>query len=189
MSDWFEDEKGKEHPKLTELEEELGDDADAVPLLGRGDLHRLHHPPAGGTGAKKLGTKPKPDLSRPGDMGDVRSFPSKEFPRTRNLFVNPDGSWSSFGKPVGPDDCGKVWILTTEYFQAAPGACAGVKSYQPFYRAALLLSVAEAYRLCSRTRCERALLWIQSAGWSCYMEKTTPTIYMHFDFAVICTAG
>jgi len=128
-------------PNLTELEDQLGDVADRI------------FPEADFTGRGSSGTL-------------VWDLDPAETRKRLFYYVFPDDTPQRYvGRPGILPACDERWLLFVEYWRDAPG-CVNV-DYRALVRAGLLQAIAEAFRICRPTRCERAVPRILYASWGC----------------------
>jgi len=147
-------------PPLEDLEEQLGDIADGI-----------EWPEA-------------PDYSRWGSVGPTMALPDPTDGRKQLfLFIRSDGTVTRLRKAGIPDPgCDEPFLLDANWFRSAPG-CANV-DFRAVVRACLLQGLAEAFRACQPSRCERAIPKLLHACWGCGSD----TASAHAVLEVRCTA-
>ena len=181
-------EEPRKAPPLEDLEHQLGDDADAAKVLDPDQLGSIGgSEPDGGPGPGE--DPPDADFTKPGSFGRYRDPWSEWARRWRSwsVYAKSDGTIDGFGDALGPADCGRPWILYTHLFTHV-NRCGGT-NFAPHYRAALLQGIAEAYRRCVPTRCEKARVWILYAGWACTdSHDGGPLVSVFVHLGVVCTA-
>lgn len=179
----YESEQGQGLPDMDSLERSLGGIADDIKLLDRGDLERLS------TGEydhiEDIGKKPDLDLSRPGETESNGSLGTD-----RHYYFYGEDSWERGGSTA--ISCGKLWEMYLMCDRQAE-SCTAI-DFKNLYRGALLRALAEAYRVCVPTHCEKALAWIQYCHWDCtdgkhpFRQYNGPYMWCTLKLAVICTA-
>jgi hypothetical protein len=147
-------------PPLEDLEEQLGDLADG------------------------LEWPEEPDHSRPGDVGDTYPLPplpdDAEGPKTHAVSAGIDDTVRRVHWKEAPA-CGETFHLHASYFTRVG---AGGVDFRAMVRAAILHGIAEAYRVCQPTRCERPLLKVLHACWGSGATEASA----HVVLETTCTA-
>jgi len=124
-----------------------------------------------------------PDFTGRGKSGTIRKIDPAGTEKNFSVVVFRDDAIIRFPIRPVPPECNERWFLLAVYSRDAPG-CVNV-NYEALVRAGLLQAIAEAFRLCRPSRCERAVPRLLYASWLC-SEDTAKAI---LQLEVTCVAA